>query len=236
MTSGRERAPGQADPRAATDASVVDAWSQITAVCAHPDDETFGLGGIIAALVEAGTGVRLVCLTCGESSTLGAGDDLAGRRRHELTDAATALGIDEVTIKEHPDGALEQVPLDALVADIVANAGGADALLTFDDGGITGHPDHQRATDAAVAAGRRLGVPVFGWALPEAVAATMHAEFGAPFVGRSDAELDLVLTVDRTRQQAAMACHHSQLTDNPVPQRRIDLQGDVEHLRELYRP
>lgn len=236
MSSDREPTPEPAVPRAAVDDTELGGWTQVAAVCAHPDDETFGLGGIIAALVEAGTDVRLVCLTCGESSALGAGDDLAVRRRHELTAAADALGIGQVSIEQHPDGALAQVLLDDLVADVVASAGDVDALLAFDHGGITGHPDHQRATDAAVAAGRQLGVPVLGWALPVPVAAALHAEFGAPFVGRSEAELELALTVDRTRQQVAMACHRSQLTDNPVPQRRIDLQSDVDHLRALYRP
>ena len=40
--------------------------------CAHPDDESFGLGGIISAYVAAGAEVNLVCLTRGEASMLGA--------------------------------------------------------------------------------------------------------------------------------------------------------------------
>jgi N-acetylglucosamine malate deacetylase 2 len=112
----------------------------------------------------------------------------------------------------------------------------AEALLTFDHGGITGHPDHQHATDAAVTVGTQLRVPVLGWSIPEAVAATLRQEHGAAFVGRSDTEIDLVVTVDRTRQLDAMACHGSQLADNPVPQRRVGLQGDREHLRVLHFP
>jgi hypothetical protein len=42
--------------------------------------------------------------------------------------------------------------------------------------------------------------------------------------------------VDRTRQVAAMACHGSQLEDNLVPRRRLELQGRVEHLRLLHDP
>lgn len=224
------------EPPPATANRQLPSFDHLTVVTAHPDDETFGLGALISTFVGAGTRVSLVCLTCGESSTLGAGDDLADRRTRELGCAARVLGIEEVVLHHHPDGALSSVPLDALVADILAVATDADALLTFDQGGITGHPDHQRATDAAVAAAHHLGIPVLGWAIPEGVAESLHQEYGAGFVGRAEAEIHLDVAVDRAGQLDAMACHGSQLADNPVPQRRIDLQGGLEHLRYLDRP
>lgn len=203
-------------------------------VCAHPDDESFGLGAIIAALVDTGARATLACLTRGERSTLGAGEDLAARRTAELRCAAGVLGIARVEAFGHPDGGLADVDLDRLVDDVCATLGGSELLLTFDHGGVTGHPDHQRATDAAVAAGGRLGVPVLGWALPEPVAARLRDEFDAPFVGRTSDQLHHRLVVDRVRQERSMACHASQ--DNPVPHRRIELQGSEEHLRVLHRP
>lgn len=218
---------------AVTEPGPFPSYERLLVVSAHPDDETFGLGGLVSAFVAAGTRVGLVCLTCGEGSTLGASCDLADRRGRELRCAARVLGIGRVTLHHHPDGGLERVQLDDLVADVLAVADGADALLTFDHGGVTGHPDHQRATDAAIAAGRRLGLPVLAWAIPRGVAERLHHEFGAPFVGRADSEIDHVVTVDRTRQHGAMTCHGSQLADNPVPRRRLDLQGDREYLREL---
>jgi LmbE family N-acetylglucosaminyl deacetylase len=200
-------------------------------VCAHPDDETFGLGAIIAAMVDAGARVTLLCLTQGERSTLGAAADLAARRIDELDTAAEMLGITRVAVGAHPDGELPRVPLERLADEVCATLADAEALLTFDHGGITGHPDHQHATDAAVAAGRQLGIPVLGWALPDTVAARLRDEFGAPFVGRGTDDIDHRVIVDRARQHAAMACHASQ--DNPVPHRRIELQGPYEHLRLL---
>jgi N-acetylglucosamine malate deacetylase 2 len=53
------------------------AVSAALAVCAHPDDETFGLGAVLAALVDAGTAVVVLCFTRGEASTLGPPCDLA---------------------------------------------------------------------------------------------------------------------------------------------------------------
>lgn len=212
---------------------------RILAVCAHPDDESFGLGAIISRLVGLGRIVDLVCFTCGERSTLGAGDDLAERRTAELACAARVLGIGEVTLHHHADGGLTEVAVGDLVDDIVAALGddvGTTALLTFDEGGITGHPDHEAATGAAVAAGRRLGMAVYAWAIPDRVASRLRDEFGAPFVGRDDDDLDVELLVDRRAQAAATDCHGSQLFDNPVPRRRVELQGDLEHLRVLHRP
>lgn len=211
-------------------------YCQVTVVCAHPDDESFGLGALVTAFSDAGARLRLVCFTAGETSTLGAGPDLGIRRAAELDCAAQTLGIGHVTLLHHPDGALATVPVEQLAAEIVAADPATDALLTFDRGGITGHPDHEHATRAAVAAARRLRVPAWGWAIRATVATALRAEFGAPFVGRAECELDLTVPVDRTRQQQAIACHGSQLLDNPVPHRRIELQGHTEALRLLHHP
>jgi LmbE family N-acetylglucosaminyl deacetylase len=113
---------------------------------------------------------------------------------------------------------------------------GADILLVFDEGGITGHPDHCRATEAAVAAARELELPVLAWVLPERVASALNAEFGAGFIGRSDSELDFLVSVDRARQRRAISQHVSQATDNPVLRRRLELQGDQEAFRWLLAP
>lgn len=211
-------------------------YAEVTIVCAHPDDESFGLGALITAFADLGARLQLVCFTVGESSTLGAGSDLPERRAAELRCAARELGIDQVTLLHHPDGALDSVPLKTLAAEIIAAAPDADAMLTFDHGGITGHPDHEHATNAAVSAARQLELPVWGWAIPETIAATLRTEFGAPFIGRGQVELDLSVPVDRARQQRAIACHGSQLCDNPVPRRRIDLSCDTEVLRLLHDP
>ncbi len=206
---------------------------RVLAVCAHPDDETFGLGALITAFVDAGVPVELLCLTLGEASTLGAGRDLGARRGRELGCAARVLGIGRVTLGDHPDGHLATVPLATLADEVLAAARDADTLLVFDHGGVTGHPDHQRATDAALAAAERLDARVLAWALSRAVADRLDEETGVQLVGREDPSLTHRLTVDRTRQLAAMSCHVSQLDDNPVPRHRIRIQGPVEHLRTL---
>ncbi|MHB1928237.1 MAG: PIG-L family deacetylase [Acidimicrobiales bacterium] len=56
----------------------------LLAVVAHPDDESFGLGGVLAALAATGRRVSLLCFTAGEGSTLGASPELARITRSEV--------------------------------------------------------------------------------------------------------------------------------------------------------
>lgn len=207
---------------------------RVLAVCAHPDDESFGLGAIISTLVDQGASVDLVSLTRGEASTLGISTaDLADLRGSELTAAAAALGIESVHQFDHPDGHLPTVDIADLVADIEPLAANHDLLLVYDTGGITGHPDHVHATAAAIAAAERLDLPVVAWTLDDRVADTLNDEFDTRFVGRPEREIDLRLPVDRRRQRAAMRCHRSQLDDNLVLASRMALSSDHEALRVL---
>ncbi|HLF41539.1 MAG TPA: PIG-L family deacetylase, partial [Acidimicrobiia bacterium] len=124
-------------------------------MCAHPDDESFGLGAVLAALTDADVRVDTVCFTHGEASTLHATPgELGTVRVAELTEAATHLGVTRTEVLAYPDGRLGDQPLDELAGHVrrLAEATDADTLLVFDLGGITGHPDHQRATEAALAA------------------------------------------------------------------------------------
>ncbi len=173
----------------------------VLAVVAHPDDESFGLGAVLDAVVRAGGQVTVLCFTHGEASTLhGLEGDLDLVRPTELAAAAELLGVQRI-----------------------------------DSNGVTGHPDHVRATGAAVAAAAELDLPVWGWTVPSSVATTLNDELGAAFTGRAPDEIDEVLTADRPRQWKAIAAHAGQSNDNPVLRRRLELLGDREHLRLLWR-
>jgi N-acetylglucosamine malate deacetylase 2 len=216
---------------------VLPAASAVLAVCAHPDDESFGLGAVLHRFVTDGNEASVLCFTHGEASSLGtSARPLSEVRREELGEAAGVLGVGRVTLLDHPDGSLAGQDLDDLTSAVraMALAVGADLLLVFDEGGVTGHPDHCRATEAALAADTDL--PALAWTLPQRVADALNLEFGASFVGRDDEDIDLVLRVERTCQEAAIACHQSQSRDNPVLWRRLELLGEQESLRWLRRP
>lgn len=141
---------------------------------AHPDDETFGTGGAVARY--AGVGTALVCATRGEAGRVtampGASRDDVGRvREAELRAAAAALGVGEVEVLGHPDGALAQGDTDVLVGELVraVRRHRPRVVVTFGpEGAPTGHRDHRAISRATTAA----------WFL--ARVATAYPEHGAP--------------------------------------------------------
>jgi LmbE family N-acetylglucosaminyl deacetylase len=206
----------------------------VLAVVAHPDDETFGLGAVIDAMTSAGSAVHLLCFTRGEASTINeSGGDLRAARAAELRQASAELGVTGCTLLDYPDARLAAIPLAELAARVteVLSRHDADGLLVFDDTGVTGHADHKAATAAAVAAARARGLPTLAWTIPEAIASQLRAETGAPFAGRPADRVDLCIRVDRSRQRRAAFLHASQVSPGAVLWRRLQLQGDCEHLR-----
>jgi N-acetylglucosamine malate deacetylase 2 len=233
------RAWRTAGPGAGRAGRLLPAWSAALAVVAHPDDESFGLGAVIDRLTAAGTAVHVLCYTHGAASTLNeTSADLHGARAEELREAGAELGVASITLQDYPDGALAGVPAGELasIAREAAARGGADGLLVFDDTGVTGHPDHQAATRAAVLAGQQAGLPVLAWALPATVACRLAAETGQHFAGQPPDLIDLCVRVGRTRQRRAAQLHASQISPASVLWRRLQLQGDCEHLRWLVPP
>lgn len=211
-------------------------WRAVLAVVAHPDDESFALGGVLAAFVAAGASTAVLCFTHGEASTLhGVTGDLRVIREVELAKASAMLGVAHTVLRDYPDGDLSAIGRTRLVRDIVdvAREISPDGLLVFDPAGVTGHPDHVATTAAALAAADRLDMPVLGWTLPTSVAEALNAERGTSFVGHRSADIDFVIEVERDRQRAAADAHASQALPTSVLWHRLTLLGSHEHLRQL---
>ena len=238
--AGQKDAPGAGNGEKGQSAvrreSALPAWRSVLAVVAHPDDETFGLGAVIDAMTSAGSAVHVLCFTRGEASTLNARNaDLRAARAQELRQASAELGVATCTLLGYSDGGLPAVPqaeLEAQVSGLAAQHG-AEGLLVFDDTGITGHRDHKAATAAAVGAAGEVGLAVLAWTLPAVIAGRLRAETGAPFAGRPAHQLDICVGVSRARQRRAALLHASQISPAAVLWRRLQLQGDREHLRWL---
>jgi N-acetylglucosamine malate deacetylase 2 len=211
----------------------------VLVVVAHPDDESFALGALIDRHVGSGAEVSVLCLTRGEASTLGAAaGDLGALRAAELEDAARELGCARTTLLDHPDGGLDALDPALLEDDVESEvrATRPDGILVFDPvAGVTGHPDHRAASLAALAVAGRHGIPVVGWALPEQVSAALNAAHATSFAGHPTGGLTAV-PVDRVRQTRAVHRHASQAVPGSVLWHRLELLGDVEHLRLLTPP
>jgi LmbE family N-acetylglucosaminyl deacetylase len=133
----------------------------IAAVFAHPDDETFSIGGTIATYAARGVRWDLFCATDGDAGRssgvpIGSRAELGALRRNELIAAARLLGVrGEIIARGHPDGGLAVVDPDDLVGDIVRFLRRArpDVVITFGpEGAPNAHRDHRAISRAATAA------------------------------------------------------------------------------------
>jgi LmbE family N-acetylglucosaminyl deacetylase len=133
---------------------------RLACVFAHPDDETFAVGGTIARYASQGVGCDLFCATDGDAGRssgvpVSSRAELAALRRKELHAAASALGIGDVVLAGHPDGALAQVDANSLIGEIVGflRRVRPTVVLSFGpEGAPTGHRDHRAISRAATAA------------------------------------------------------------------------------------
>jgi LmbE family N-acetylglucosaminyl deacetylase len=145
------------------DATGVARLGNLLTVWAHPDDETYLAGGLMAAAVAAGTAVTCVVATNGErGGPPEQEEELSVRREHELREAMSALGVSDVVALRLPDGGCADLdpagPVDALTKLLDDRA--PDTVVTFGPEGFTGHGDH-RAVSAWVRAalGRAAAAP-----------------------------------------------------------------------------
>jgi len=124
---------------------------------AHPDDEVLFTGGTMARAGAEGHRVVLVTATRGERGVdragVLAGDETLGERREgELRESAKRLGVNRCEILGYVDSGMDGDGADGfcqasaeeaaqrLAAIVVDEA--ADVLVTYDERGIYGHPDH----------------------------------------------------------------------------------------------
>ncbi len=135
---------------------------QLLVVVAHPDDESFGCGSVLAHATAGGHEAAVLCATRGElGETRIETDDLAALREAELRAAASVLGVGEVRLLDHgdsgmtgepPTGALVAVDQAALAAEVraVIEELQPDVVVTLD--GSDGHRDHIAIRDATIVA------------------------------------------------------------------------------------
>ncbi len=154
------------------------------AVHAHPDDEVMGTGGIFAKY--AAEGVRTVLVTC-TNGDQGDGPggvkpgqpghseaDVVKQRLAELAESVGHLNIGHVELLGYRDSGMDgwdgnaspdafaNVDFDQAVAKVAALMAEyrPEVVVTYDENGNYGHPDHIQAHRVAVAASDATGIPV----------------------------------------------------------------------------
>ncbi|REE94943.1 PIG-L family deacetylase [Thermomonospora umbrina] len=173
----------------------------LMAVHAHPDDEVIGTGG--AFVRYAGEGVRTVLVTCtnGEQGDGPGGvkpgdpahdqEDVARRRLGELRESTAHLDIGDVELlgyrdsgmdgwdTNHAPDAFANIPLDDAARRLAAlmERYRPQVVVTYDEIGGYGHPDHIQAHRIAMAATELTGIPdkLYYSAIPRSGIAQMFA-------------------------------------------------------------
>lgn len=133
---------------------------RLLCILAHPDDESLGLGGILAKYGAEGIDTYLVTATRGELGWFGPPEENPGPtelgkiREGELKEAARVLGLREVNILDYRDGELDKADQTLLTEQLVGHIRRIrpHVVVAFDQNGVYGHPDHIAATRAATAA------------------------------------------------------------------------------------
>jgi LmbE family N-acetylglucosaminyl deacetylase len=219
---------------------------------AHPDDESILTGGSMAKAAAEGHRVVLVVATRGDHGEvpdgfLAPGEQLGVRRIAETFASADVLGVQRVEFLGYVDSGMmgeptNDAPYSFWSADVdeaanrlatILREEHADALVTYDDNGGYGHPDHIKVNRVGNRAGEVAGVRTFEATMNRdrmIEGMTQHRdemeaegleipEFDleqAQSMGKSEAEitheLDVAHLVDAKR--LAMKAHPSQIPDD----------------------
>jgi LmbE family N-acetylglucosaminyl deacetylase len=209
---------------------------RVLGVFAHPDDEAFAAGGLLALAAASGAHVIVACATRGEKGVMqGAasyvGQSIADVRAAELAASCRALGVGEPWLLDLPDGGLAAIDAaagQACMARVLDHVR-PDLVVTLGMDGAYGHTDHLACTAwvrAAVAAiplqarprlllaafPRGMFVPV--WQRVRRVASVLIAPgLDEASLGVAASAVDIRLDVRpvTAQKRAALAAHRSQL-------------------------
>jgi LmbE family N-acetylglucosaminyl deacetylase len=151
---------------------------RLLACFAHPDDEAFPVGGVLAAHAKRGVDVRLITTTLGEEGEIrqegSATRETLGRiRRVELSCAVRALGLASNDVWGYRDSGMAgwasnedprafiRAPSDEVVERLVLEMRRfrPQVVLSFGPDGLYGHPDHIAISNHATEAFRLASDP-----------------------------------------------------------------------------
>jgi LmbE family N-acetylglucosaminyl deacetylase len=217
---------------------------RLSAIFAHPDDETFSIAGTVATLSRRGVECALFCATDGDAGrasgvTVGSREELGRMRRGELLEAARVVGFASVVTPGYADGALGAADQDALVGDVVRflRERRPDVVVTFGPEGAPNlHRDHRAISRAATAAFFLASLPtayaeqLVGGLAPHAARRLLYVSWRPPGPGEpgphavpAAIRVDVSAALDAKR--AAFDAHRTQHDHRPEFE-RLGLVGE----------
>ncbi len=137
---------------------------RILGLFAHPDDEIFCSGGTMARAASDGAEVMVVSFTRGEAgqirdAALARRSTVGAVREGELAEACNRLGVATSRCLDFADGTLVDLDRSVLVdaAVQIIREFRPDTVISFDQSGAYGHPDHIVMSEVSVEASKLAG-------------------------------------------------------------------------------
>jgi len=209
----------------------------LLAIFAHPDDETFRCGGVLALLAQRGVSIHVLTFTTGQAGSCGdppicTPNKLGIIRTEELFCACRALGLEVPILLDYSDGELSKVHQEEGVAQIITHLHKIrpQVLLTWPPHGLSGHPDHQavsrwtlEAFQQSVLAGYHELTSLYYLAFPSSLA----KKFGiSQLHTMPDSEVTISVNIESVWEEkiAAINCHHTQIGQTPILHASLERQ------------
>lgn len=191
-------------------------YKHVALVVAHPDDEAMFFWPVLSQLCAAGINISVLCLSTGNF------DGLGSIRQEEMRRSCARIGVRGESLEvldqaELQDGWREW-PADIVAGKVIdfLEKRGASAVLTFDNAGVSGHPNHistssgaQRALELVHADAK---LPQFELFLLKSVG--IHEKYLGPLcllLGRESVADAAAVSCSAPACLAALAVHWSQL-------------------------
>ncbi|KAK4239603.1 putative deacetylase LmbE-like domain-containing protein [Achaetomium macrosporum] len=208
---------------------------RICLLIAHPDDEAMFFAPTVMALArpETGNHVKILCLSSGNA------DGLGETRKRELAKSGLILGLrkaDDVFVVDKPEfpdsmtttwdtANISSLLCSAFAPNLArsrntdtAPTASIDVLITFDAGGVSGHPNHISLYHGAKAFVAALVAGKHGWAPP----VDLYTLKTVPITRKYTAFLDIVATL-------ASWAFRADKTDKKHPGGLVFLNGLAGH-------
>jgi len=127
--------------------------NKVLIIAAHPDDETYGLGGTIMKLKEQGNEVNVFIMTDGVTAR----HDVKSLQKQAAENACKKLGVDNLLFGDLPDQKLDELALLEVIKPISKTITEINPSIVFTHHGGDANQDHRTIFDATIVATRPFG-------------------------------------------------------------------------------
>lgn len=206
---------------------------RILLLIAHPDDEAMFFAPTLTWLTrpELGNTVMLLCLSSGDA------DGLGHVRKAELVDSALMLGVrerehvvvlDDAQLRDGMDQAWDARYIAAILTKFFAPGvakqspksspqTNVDVIVTFDQGGVSGHPNHVALLHGAKAFLTNMMARHGGWECPIKLYTLSTTNLLRKYASVLDAPLTILSAIWARKEKS----------DFPNPMLMVSGPGDV---------